>query len=935
MSYYSKRINVKIRRRAAFPAALLGLFLWAGIPLQAAGLKALIVTGQNSHNWQKSSRGLEKILELKGLFRADVAISPANGEDMSGFLPDFKNYDCVILDYQGDPWPQQAKDAFVDYVASGGGVVVYHNSSNAFIDWLDYSTIIGLGGHRGPETGPYVYWEDGRVVRDPSPGISLYHGPIHAFPVMTRNADHPITRGMPPQWMHAADELYCLLRGPAENLAILATAYADPEMQGTGRHEPVLFTNTYGKGRIFHNALGHLRDDPTAMECVGFIVTLRRGAEWAATGRVTQVIPGDFPASSGVFPNDIRRWTDFRPPSLEAILKKMSPLTRLELSEAPAELRDYILSHKNTAADRTACESMLAAFLSGRASEESKAVVCRYLRLIGSEVSVPALSKLLRDPGLSDPARFALEKIPGKEADQALLAALGKSRAPIRLGIISTLRRRKTASAVDALSRLAGGRDRPQAEAALQALGQIGSPAAAEILRTFMDRDTPAAPLAAAGIIDCAEAMGTLGRTSEAAELYRHVISSGAPDPIRQTAMRGFIQSSAGRESLILEILKGGDDLFYLPAIDMVPASFSSSDDMEPLCRILPGLPDTARIQLLAALQSFPCEGVRKAAEAAAGQGPEPVTAEALKVLAVCGDVSSLPLLLEKAAAPGKVGTAARFALNNLGGSDINKALVLQVIKSTEPSIQAEALRAMGERGGAIGIPIMLSRARSSDPGVRTAAFRALRELAAPGDIPSLLNLLLLAKNDRDRTELSRTVGSAASKLPPASNRARLVIERYASVQDTEGRASLLGLLSHIGDDRSLSLLRRELKNDNPVLKEAALRALANWPHPTPRFDLISLAETADSAAHKILSLRAFIRMVEMDLHQSPQGAVRSLDEALKLSTRPEEKKLVLGVLPKFPSTDSLKLAESLVGDDSVKAEAEEAVKKIKKALNK
>jgi uncharacterized protein len=92
--------------------------------------------------------------------------------------------------------------------------------------------------------------------------------------------------------MHAKDELYDRLRGPAENLIVLATAYADPETKGSGHHEPLLMTVSYGQGRVFHTALGH---SVHAMQCAGFIATLQRGAEWAATGKVTQPIPDDFP----------------------------------------------------------------------------------------------------------------------------------------------------------------------------------------------------------------------------------------------------------------------------------------------------------------------------------------------------------------------------------------------------------------------------------------------------------------------------------------------------------------------------------------------------------------------------------------------------------------------------------------------------------------
>jgi type 1 glutamine amidotransferase len=85
-----------------------------------------------------------------------------------------------------------------------------------------------------------------------------------------------------------------MLRGPGENMHVLATAFASPEHGGTGRHEPMIFTINYGKGRVFHTPMGH---GDYSMECVGFIATLQRGAEWAATGKVTQELPKDFPTA--------------------------------------------------------------------------------------------------------------------------------------------------------------------------------------------------------------------------------------------------------------------------------------------------------------------------------------------------------------------------------------------------------------------------------------------------------------------------------------------------------------------------------------------------------------------------------------------------------------------------------------------------------------
>jgi len=278
---------------------LFALGAWAVLVSAAVAepqMKALIVDGQNGHDWKATTPVLKQVIEETGLFAVDVATSPPRGQDMSGFKPAFADYDVVVSNYQGADWPEETKKALVDYVSGGGGLVIYHFACAAFPKWKDYNEMTGLGGWggRNEKAGPYVRWRDGKIVRDMSPGRGGGHGPMQPFQIVIREPDHPITKGLPEKFMHVPDELYGWLRGPAKNLTVLATAFAPKEKGGADEHEPLLFTVAYGEGRVFQNALGHTDNE---LKSVAFIATFQRGAEWAATGKVTQKVPDDFPTA--------------------------------------------------------------------------------------------------------------------------------------------------------------------------------------------------------------------------------------------------------------------------------------------------------------------------------------------------------------------------------------------------------------------------------------------------------------------------------------------------------------------------------------------------------------------------------------------------------------------------------------------------------------
>ena len=270
------------------------------LSVQAEPLRTLIIDGQNNHDWKGTTPVMKKDLEASGLFAVEVATAPGgDGPELAAFKPDFAKYKVIVLNYNGALWGEATRKAFEEYVSGGGGLVVVHAADNSFPQWQAFNEMIAVGGWNGRDdkSGAYLRWKDGKQVLDTQPGAVGHHGAQHEYVLETRAPKHPIMEGLPAKWLHASDELYDFMRGPAKNATILATAFADTKQGGSGEHEAQLLVVSYGKGRVFHTMIGH---GPEAMKCVGFITTLLRGTEWAATGKVTQKVPADFPKADAV-----------------------------------------------------------------------------------------------------------------------------------------------------------------------------------------------------------------------------------------------------------------------------------------------------------------------------------------------------------------------------------------------------------------------------------------------------------------------------------------------------------------------------------------------------------------------------------------------------------------------------------------------------------
>ncbi len=254
--------------RRILPCLALMMISTTAMAADAKPPRLLIITGDNVapfHDWKATTKAIREDLTASGLFAVDVTEAPA--KDLTD--ANLAQYDALLLNYantdKGTPetqWSEANKAAFLKAVADGKGLVVVHYASAAFArpNWPEFEKAIAGG------------WR-----------TQGFHGPAHEFTVKNAGASHPIADGAPASFAHVTDELYqnsMLTPGSI----ILATAYSDPgKPKGTGKDEVVIWANTYGKGRVFNDVLGH---DAASLTDPGSRDWLRRGAEWAATGKV-------------------------------------------------------------------------------------------------------------------------------------------------------------------------------------------------------------------------------------------------------------------------------------------------------------------------------------------------------------------------------------------------------------------------------------------------------------------------------------------------------------------------------------------------------------------------------------------------------------------------------------------------------------------------
>ena len=183
------------------------------------------------------------------------------------------------------------------------------------------------------------------------------------------------------------------------------------------------------------------------------------------------------------------------------------------------------------------------------------------------------------------------------------------------------------------------------------------------------------------------------------------------------------------------------------------------------------------------------------------------------------------------------------------------------------------------------------------------------------------------------RREAEKTVAAVAHKVPPGADQAEAVLAALPGVKDIKGRCSLLSVLGKIEDDSALSVLRAALNDKEAKVRDAAIRALSDWPNPKPIDDLLNVAQNSDNQIHQILALRGFVRLIGLDSSRPGKETIKLYQQAMSLASSVSEKRMVLSGLANMRSLAALQMAVSRMKDEDLQQEAAVAVVKIAEGI--
>jgi len=549
-----------------------------------------------------------------------------------------------------------------------------------------------------------------------------------------------------------------------------------------------------------------------------------------------------------------------------------------------------------------------------------KAITCKKLAVFGSKDAVPALAPLLHDKQLISWARIALEAIPGPEADQVLRDAMGTLKGRSLIGVINSIGVRRDTGAVAGLTERLKDPDAEVASVAAVALGKIGSEPATKALRQSLASAPESVRSAVAeGCIYSAERLLADGKATDAAAIYDEVAAADVPKQRVLEATRGAILARKSEGIPLLVKLLRSDDKRQFQMGLMTARELPGKAVADAVAAEMAKATPQRGALLLSVLADRDDVSASPVMVQIATSGAKPTRIAAIRVLKNSADASSVPTLLKIAVEKDdEVAGAARAALAEMPGEKID-AQIVERLPNARGKTRLILIGLVGQRR-VEATPSLLKAIDDSDAQIRSAALTALGETIKQDDLAVLIARVASPKNAADTPIAEKALRAACVRMPDGEACASELSAAMTKVP-VATQIKFLEILGALNNARSLAALSVAAKSRTDKLQDAATRLLGETMTLDAGPVLLDLAKTLPDGKYKVRALRGYIRLARQ-FNMPQRQRIQMCVDALNVSRRPDEQKLILTVMEIHPSLGMLRLAAQVAKRSALKEDA-------------
>ncbi len=368
---------------------------------------------------------------------------------------------------------------------------------------------------------------------------------------------------------------------------------------------------------------------------------------------------------------------------------------------------------------------------------------------------------------------------------------------------------------------------------------------------------------------------------------------------------------------LIVEMIGDADRDMRATGLQVIREQMPGEAATKAFAGLLPKLSPEAQADLLDALGIRGDAAARPAALDMLKSPREAVRAAALRVLGPLGGTADVAVLSQKAAAGEPLEqVAARQSLTRLRGDGVDAALAAALAKG-EPNVREVLLGVLADRNAKEALPNAMKYAEDPEPAVRMAALAALRILAGENETPAIVKMVKAAKDDAERYKTELTLLAVCTR-----GRQKCADAIIAGLADADAASAvvLLDGLARAGGPKALPTIVAHLQDKDESVRDGAMRLLSAWPDADVAPYLLAVAKDGKNLLQQVLAIRGLVRLA------SPQkdkpADLPMLADAMKLAKRPQEKRLVLGVLGVVATPQSLAMVVAALDDPALAEDA-------------